>query len=198
MNEKDKPEFLNSFMTMAEMFGQEPTDATIDAWWTIFKKYTLEQFQAGVTTALATLKNYGRLPMPADLIEIITGGPGNLADRAEVEASKVLQAVKHEGAYKSIQFDDAVTAAVIQQGFGGWIKLCEDLRSDSEKWFRKDFFQMYGAYARQGITHNGHLAGLIEADNTTRGYTDNAPEPIQIGDTKEVKRIQNENKGLTN
>ena len=100
-----------------------------------------------------------------ELIELVTGVSGNLEDRACVEAGNVLQAVKRVGAYNSVKFDDPVTQAVISQGFGGWVKLCNELKSTEEKWFQKDFVRIYQAYAREGIKHNGHLAGQIETEN---------------------------------
>lgn len=187
MKTSNQEKFANSLGVLCEVFDKQISPIVIRAYFQALKPYSVEEVEGAISQAIVSCKFF---PRPAELIDLITGGTENLSDRAEVEVSKILQAVRHEGAYKSIQFDDPVTTAVIQQGFGGWIKLCDELRSDAEKWFRKDFIQMYGAYSRQGISYNGHLAGLIEADNTTRGFTDSVPDPVLIGDAKEVKQIQ--------
>ena len=84
---------------------------------------------------------------------------------------------------------DPVTAAVIQQSFDGWVQLCQDSRTNDEKWFRKDFVRMYQAFARQKIQHAGHLPGLIEKSNTARGFVDHVPAPALIGDLEPKKQI---------
>lgn len=189
METSDQEKFANSLGVLCEIFDKQISPIVIRAYFQALKPYPVEEVESVISQAIVSCKFF---PRPVELIQLIAGNPEDLADRAEVEASKVLRAVKYEGAYKSIQFGDPVTAAVIQQGFGGWIRLCEDLKASEEKWFRKDFCQIYGAYARQGVTYNGHLAGLIEADNTTRGFTDSIPEPVLIGDAGEIKRINME------
>jgi hypothetical protein len=67
------------------------------------------------------------MPKPVELIEYIAGSPQDVADRAMLQAHLVIDAIRQHGAYKSVKFDDAVTNAVIDQGFGGWVSLAGDL-----------------------------------------------------------------------
>ena len=189
MKGEDYKQFANALGVLCEIHGKELSPLATQVYFKALEKFSIEEVEAAFSNAHVNCKWF---PKPVELIELIQGGPENLSDRAEVEAGKVLQAIKSHGAYLSVQLDDPVTAAVIQQGFGGWIKLCEDLKADSEKWFRKDFVKIYQAYARQGIKYDGHLAGLIEAENTTRGFTAHIPEPVLIGYDDKPKRIQDE------
>lgn len=48
------------------------------------------------------------------------GYPGFVEDRAIIEVSKVLEAVRQHGAYSNVIFDSPVTQAVIARAYGGW------------------------------------------------------------------------------
>ena len=131
-------------------------------------------------------------PKPVEIIELISGGTGKIEDIAQVQADLVINTIRKIGSYQSVEFKDPVTTAVIQQSFGGWIKMCLELMEPSEKWFRKDFANAYQVYFRQGIQRNGHLAGLIETDNMTRGHLEFIPDP-KIVESVEVLRIELKN-----
>jgi hypothetical protein len=182
----DKKKFSNAFGTLCEIFNKQVSQVFIRVYFQALAPYSIEQVGSIISQAIVSCRFF---PKPVELIEFITGSPEDLSDRAEVEASKVLQAIKYHGVYSSIQFDDTVTSAVIQQGFGGWIKLCEDLYSVNEKWFIRDFIRIYQAYARQSIDYDGHLPGLIEIDNTIKGYDHHISDPVLIGDSSKFKQI---------
>jgi hypothetical protein len=111
------------------------------------------------------------------------------------EATKVLNAVKRIGGYQSIQFNDPVTAAVVQEGFGGWPALCRDLLENGakggieEQWFLKDFAKMYSAFIRQNRRLIGHLPGVHEISNTALGYQDEEHKVVLINDGHGQKQI---------
>jgi len=191
MENNEKSEFLNAFMTLCEMWEKEPSKNLMDVWWTIFRKYSLTDFQKGIVAALATLKNYGRLPMPSDVIELIETDGVDIETAAEIQASEVITAIKGIGVYQTVIFDDTTTMAVIQQGFGGWVRICTDLQQDEEKWFKKDFVKMYRAFKRGGRKYPGKLIGLFEAENEAKGFIEHIPEPVFIGDSSKQIELKN-------
>jgi hypothetical protein len=157
---------FSEYMTaLGEIHNKQISDITKDFYWKALKPYADEQCEKAFNMAMGGLKFF---PKPAELIELIQNDGGRLEDRADVEAGRVLEAVKRHGGYKSIEFDDPVTMAVIQIAFGGWVKLCSELMSDAEKWFLKDFVKYYQAYSRQNIHHSGHLPGRMEIENNDR------------------------------
>jgi len=187
MEDNERADFADAFMTLCWMWEKEPSDRMIEMWWQIFSKYSLQDFQKGITAALSQLKNYGRLPMPSDIIELIETSGVDLDSLAEVEASGVIQAIKTSGSYNSVIFKDTTTMAVVQHGFGGWVQLCADLNSNEEKWFRKDFVRIYRAYKRSGLTHIGKLVGILESNNTESGLRYTPKNPIQLPDSSKGK-----------
>jgi hypothetical protein len=184
---KDATKFKEFMMGLAELFDKQLSTILIDMYWKALESYTDEQCDEAFNKAFVMCKFF---PKPVELIELITGGAGQLEDVAEIQATEVLRAVKRVGVYNSVLFNDPVTIAVIQQCYGGWIKLCTDLLQEEEKWFRKDFVRYYKAYKRQNILIDGHLAGLIEFDNSEK-YTGFVPEPVKIEEIgKEQKLIE--------
>jgi hypothetical protein len=160
--------FLDAFMSCWEIHkDHEPTELTLTMYKKSMERFSIEQIEAAFWNALNSLKWF---PKPVELIDFVTGGPQQIQDQATIEATSVLKSIKRVGAYQSIQFEDCVTNAVIQDGFGGWVKMCEELTSDNEKWFIRDFSAFYQAFVRQGRKLNTHLPGKFEIQIAANGY----------------------------
>ncbi|NCD35382.1 MAG: hypothetical protein EOL87_18495, partial [Spartobacteria bacterium] len=151
MTRQDVVRFASSLTAMAALYDKEPASQVVEIYFRALEKFTIDEVEQGISKACSTLKFF---PKPVELIDCITGGTGNLADKAMVEACRVLEAIKNIGTYTSVCFDDPVTQAVIVQQFGGWAKF-GDMLVDSEKWFIKDFSSGYQAFARQNVRHYG-------------------------------------------
>lgn len=183
----DREQFLNAFGTLCVTFDKEPSELLINVYFEALSYFPIEQIEKAISQAIATLKFF---PKPVELIDIAAGGGGRLEDIAEVEAGRVLNAVRRHGHYASVKFEDPVTNAVILRSFGGWVTLARDMRSDQQKWFLKDFAKAYQAYARQGIKDGGHLPGQIEIENRVRGYQEFIPEPVKVNNRVSMNRIE--------
>jgi len=160
--------------------NDEPKEFLIGAYYMALEKYSIEDIERAFGYAMIGLKWF---PKPVELIEFIKygeGGAGNLEDIAMVQATAVINAIRGVGFYKSVVFDDPVTMAVVEQGWGGWMKIC-DLRVDDQKWFIKDFIKIYKAYSNQGIKKYGHLIGYHE-DNNLSHWPEKVEPPVLIGD----------------
>ncbi|GEB79765.1 hypothetical protein DDE01_11800 [Desulfovibrio desulfuricans] len=166
MTEHDYPRFAAAMMGLAENYGKTISDEGMAMRFQALAQYPVEAVTAAAMSLMVSRK-YTTMPTIADFIEHIGGGA--VEDIAEREAGKVVEAVKCAGPWRSVAFDDPVTQAVIEQGYGGWVKLCEELTEDKLGWFRKDFARIYAGYRRQGVQVTGHMAGLAEIDAGSKG-----------------------------
>jgi len=189
---KDEPRYLNAFMSVWSIHKTvEPTQVVLDSYWKALEDFNIDQVEQSFGYALKSLQWF---PKPVELRNFIETGPGDVEDIAQIEADKVVGAIRDIGFYESVVFDNPVTMAVIAKGWGGWMKICE-MRDDEIKWFRKDFVKIYKAYSNQGVKQYGHLIGFHE-DNNWEKYPEHLRDPILIGDeTKAQKILENkENK----
>lgn len=189
MTRQDASRFASSLTAVAALYGQELIPQVVEIYFRTLENFTIDEIEQGISKACSTLKFF---PKPVELIECITGGSGNLADKAMIEACRVLEAIKGIGTYSTVCFDDAVTHAVIVQQFGGWAKFSE-MREEHEKWFVKDFVSGYQAFARQNVRHYGALPGISHAQNALTGR-EREERVVYIGDVEKAKAIHAQGK----
>lgn len=185
MQRRDFDRFATLMVGVAENYGQSLTPQGIALRFRMLEPYPVEDVEKAAYAILAGRK-YASMPTVADFMEHLGGG--SVDDRAEVEAGKVLDAIRRHGSYASVVFDDPTTTAVIERTHGGWVGVCEDCREEGSKWFRVNFAKAWAAYQRQGITSHGVLAGRSEISNTANGFLDYIPEPVRIGDAEKAAR----------
>lgn len=185
MTDDDKTSFAQIMIGLAENYGQTLTTAGLKLRFEALRQFPLDAVKAASMSLLASRK-YNSMPTVADFLEHIGGG--NAEDKAEIEAGKVVEAVRSVGAYRSVVFDDPVTMAVISRAFGGWVRLCQNMTDREEKFFRKEFKQAYGSYSRQGIREGGALLGLSESQNVGRGL-EYREAPRLIGDNAKAQQV---------
>jgi hypothetical protein len=184
MTSQDLPKFASLLTAMSAVFDKAITPQVTEIYFRILDRFAIEEVERGISTACATLKFF---PKPAELIDAICGGQADLEDKAHIEATRVLTAIKRVGTYSSVAFDDPVTQAVIAQHFGGWHRFA-DMREDGEKWFIKDFAKAYASFARAGVKQNSALPGRAEIENNFRGY-EHRGRPAIIGNPETVGRM---------
>jgi hypothetical protein len=187
MTEHDFDRFSAVMLGVAENYGQSlsPRGLLIR-----FKALAVHEIAEVERAAMSIImcRKYTSMPTVADFLEYLGGGSAE--DKAEVEAGKVLEAIRRHGAYASVVFDDAVTQAVIIQAYGGWPKLCADCGvEESEHWFRKNFAKTWAAYSRQGVKQSGYLPGIIEITNRASGWLDHVAAPQLVGDPAKAKAV---------
>ena len=178
MNNESRKRFATILYSVAELHGKELSPNLIEMYFKSLERFSIEEVEKAFSRAFTETKWF---PKPMDIIEFITGKGGNIDDIAMVEADKVINAMRHVGAYKSVMFDDPVTSAVINQGYGGWIKICNERMEDDNKWFRIEFIKIYKAYAARGVKYTGKLIGIHEDSNLQLGYEMEVQEPVLIG-----------------
>jgi len=172
----DKKHFGKLLVTTAEIFEKVLSKNVLDLYFQALKKYSIEQIEDAISKAIISCKFF---PKPVELIELMSG-IGKLEDQAQFQVDIVLNAIKRVGGYQSVKFKDTITNTVINYCFGNWTKLCEELKENEEKWFRKDFIKYYQSYYRQNIRSDELLPGFISIGNKQNGYIDYIPDPVLI------------------
>jgi len=151
--------FLQGLAGLCQLHNRKVTKQMAKMYFFALGHFDIEDVLRAMVAAVSMNKFF---PKPSEIIEIMQGSP---EDVAEVEASKVWKAITHVGGNQSVVFDNPVTSAVVEYGFGGWVKLCSEMRMDEEKWFRKGFVKTYTAFSRQNVQHFGELAGRAAISN---------------------------------
>ncbi len=185
MNEADKNRFAEVMTGLAENFGSSLSKPGLSMRFEALKNYSIEEVERAAFSIMQSRK-YTNMPTVAEFMEHLSGGSAE--DIAQVEATKVLEAIRNYGPYETVAFDNPVTQAVIQYSFGGWQKLNEELREDQEKWFIKDFEKSYKAFSKQNMQYKGALPGIVQHNNEVLGKG-KIPQPKLIGDQQKAKQI---------
>ena len=185
MDDNDLERFASLMLGIADNFSSQITENGMRFRFEMLKQFSYEEIDRAAKYLILTRK-FTKLPTIADFVSAINGDP---AETAEVEAAKVVGAIRLHGAYATVVFDNATTQAVIQHGFGGWTKLCSELTEAETKWFYKDFARIYQAYSNQQVEFYGKLVGIIEAQNSANGYDEHIPNPIMIGNYDKAVKI---------
>jgi len=159
---------------------------------------TDEQIERGFKTAGATCKF---APAPATIRELAGAPPiataMTLETRADLAYKEAMSAVGRVHSYKSVHFEDALTAATIRDG--AWAQFCDltyvedaerspwhDFASYLERkaeWHRREFVRVYQQVAQRGVTERqaGAITGFFETQNRSNGFE---PDPPTVVRTK--------------
>jgi hypothetical protein len=166
---------------LGEASGQESTQFKEKIYAQALEDLPIESIEQAAWAIIKT-RTFATFPKIGEIRDMIGG---RTEDLAEVQAAIVWQSVQKYGAVRSVVFDDPVTMAVVQQGFGGWQKLCKELLMDQQQWFIKDFARHYAAFKRSGVVTYGMLPGW--ADPPNQG-------PALIGDKQKAMWILEQGK----
>jgi hypothetical protein len=188
--ESGQIKFLELFTGMCEVFDKKYSKVLLNIYSEALKKYEIAKVEQAINNVITSCKFF---PKPIDLLENLGEGKQALEDMAQIQASEVIKAISQYGSYESVKFKDKVTQAVIVDGFGSWIKMCENLLESNLKWFRKDFVSLYSSYARNNRTYHGILPGKHETTNDLKGYVE-VSHINYVGYDKKPKEIERKTK----
>ena len=122
-------------------------------------------------------------PKPQDFIDELKGKEN---DRAIIAWLKVDKAVKSQGPYVSVRFDDPVIHGTIE-AMGGWPQF-QDCSINDWKWKRKEFEGLYPIMEKKD-NNPEYLPGQIEIYNIGRGF-EVAQKIVLIGNKlKQLKEV---------
>ena len=172
--------FIDVMIALGEASGQESTTLKEKIYAQGLEDIAIEEIEKAAWLLIKT-RTFASFPKIGEIRDAVGG---KAEDCADVQASIVWQTVTRYGGARSVVFDDPVTMAVIQQGFGGWQKMCSELLIDQMQWFLKDFVKHYIAFKRSNMKHIGYLAGY--SDPVLLGITEG---PAMIGDQQKCLDI---------
>lgn len=173
MIEQDRERFAEALIGVGEVYDKEITEAKARIYFLALVDFDIEIV---VRAMFQACKTYRFFPKPVELIEIINGG--TLADRAKIEATKVLDVVRRDGRLDDL--DDPVSRAVVAIGFRG-LGPIGNVRDDDTQWFERRFAGLYEAYSRRGVANLGREALAAEATPIALEIERNAhaPHPLK-------------------
>lgn len=163
---------------LAETIGQKQiSTATINGWIEGLDGLTIEQIMVGVRRALKTCKF---MPTPVEIRELAGELKGQ--DRA-VKAWGALQlAVVQHGAYRTVDFDDPVINATVNN-LGGWERVCTTDAKEFDVFLRPKFLAAYAALYATGVgeEESAPLQGIHDRENSRHGFDPQVPQFIVTG-----------------
>lgn len=148
-----------------------------EVYFDLLKHLPADAVRRAAKQALAE-SQYPTIP-PVGVLLRLAGGPGsNIEDRARVAYLTASRAVRTEGGYASVEFDDALINATIRL-LGGWQRFC-DWPPDSVQWRQRDFEQSYRSLSATGASAElcAPLAGIIELGSEHQSAADGFGERI--------------------
>jgi hypothetical protein len=184
MNHDDVKELIEILDMLAEGIGGiEMTALKYKFYEAALSDLTIEQIREAAVIIARTATFY---PKPVDFRKAIEG---NIDDKAILAWDKALAA---KNKYDSVKFDDPVIHSAIE-AMGGWIKFCTMEDYKEEKWQMTDFTKIYKAMINRG-EHPDYLSGMVELENSARGFVNDVPTIKLIGNAEPVKKIEHESK----
>ncbi len=186
MKPTDRPRFAGLMSQLAETYSKPLTESTLTLWWTLMREHEMADIERAAHAHMMDPERGRFMPLPADIVRIIEGGGG---DRAALAWSKVRDAVRSIGPYRSVVFDDPIIHAVIED-MGGWVRL-GDMTTDEAPFRGKDFCERYKAYAvrREVPQYAGMLGGEHDMANRLQ-YADAILPPVLIGDHQRALAVR--------
>jgi hypothetical protein len=178
MEERDRGRFAEQLQALSmTLNGRELTKPMLLGHWIANKDLPWADFERGCEKALRTCRT---MPAPVDLREL--SGSITAVMRSALAWDALKRAIRREGSWRSVHFDDAaVTAAV--RNLGGWARLCSLESEELDKWVRRDFEKIYLAFSERGVPADmaEPLAGAFEISNSAQGFPVEPPVKVLTG-----------------
>ena len=181
MTEHELPELATRLSDFMALYRKDLTPGQLEMWAEDLERFSLDQ----VRRAMRVYRNSGEKfpPTPGQLIALIEGSPD---DNALRQWSRIEEALRTQGSYVSLVFDDPLIHAVISE-MGGWIALCS-LTIDETPFRRVEFVKRYRGYAQQRVVppYPRELVGRCAADPRA---SDRDRTPIMLGNPEDCRRV---------
>lgn len=143
----DYEKFSKVIFALAGNFGATIEPATLDIWYDILVAdgVTYQQLQQAAQKIIRSKKDgYGRLPTYAELLEAIRGQQPQVEDVALVEANKILNHLRINGARAYPCLDDPVTRLLMTTRWE-YYRWASQVAESELKWWVKEFCEAYRA-----------------------------------------------------
>jgi len=145
MENKDAKKFSDIMLAIANNYpGTKFTSTGLKMRFEAMKEFSIEQISEAAVKIISTHK-YNTMPTTADIIDAI-GGRINIADRAEIEANKILDHLRRHGKSVIPEFEDPITKYLMNSRWR-YCSWAARVAEDDLKWWSRDFVRVYRAHA---------------------------------------------------
>ncbi len=163
---------------MFEYYNQPASKIQVKIYLNALSKYEIEQIAKAFNNHIHDPDAGQFMPKVADFVRALHG---TKKSQTAAAWSSVDKALREQGPYSTVTFDDAITMQTIQD-MGGWISLC-DCKTEKDLDFKMhEFNRIYEGYlTRGGVSeHPRKLVGLTEAENKRYSIEH---QPVLLGNT---------------
>jgi len=184
MQSCDIPVFAALMAGMGELYSKRLSEALMDMYWHALKQFDVRDVHRALKSHINNPEGGQFFPKPADVVRYITGCHTHKALRAWSKVEKTMATV---GAYYSVEFDDLLIHAVLDD-MGGWIKLCS-LTETHMHYRAHEFQKRYQGFINTPPAHYPkYLSGILERDNAQSQHKSRTP-PVLIGDQHTAEQV---------
>lgn len=183
MRTDEMKRFQKLLADVLAFYRQDVSDFALSVWWQSCAGFEFEQVSKALTAHAMDPDRGQFAPKPADLVRALRG---TVADRSLVAWGKLLSAIQHVGAYRSVCCDDsAIHAAVVDMG--GWQQVCRS-EVDDLPFVQKRFCEAHRAYSqRKDMPYPPLLVGVSDDTNRNSGYP--VDPPVLIGEPDTARSV---------
>jgi hypothetical protein len=196
MHPNDFDNLLNLLTDVHTMYRQKFEPRLTQIWFNALSNYTFLDIEVALNRHLLNPESGRFVPLPADVVRVLDGGTGVQAASAW---TKVEQAIKRVGPWRTVIFDDAIIHRVIED-MGGWTKMNDHATMEDLKFAGIDFGKRYQGYVLKGgiaQDYPARLLGYAELANSNGGFAVEAPLLIGVaGNAAKVGQGGREAHGL--
>jgi hypothetical protein len=179
MQQADFDNLLNLLTDVHTMYRQKFEPRLTQIWFNALSNYTFQDIEVALNRHLLNPESGRYVPLPADVVRVLDGGTGVQAASAW---TKVEQAIKRVGPWRTVIFDDPIIHRVIED-MGGWTKMNDHATMEDLKFAGIDFGKRYQGYVLKGgivQDYPAKLLGYAESANSNGGFAVEAPLLIGV------------------
>jgi len=185
VNQADLPEFIAELERLSELYTKPMTEALQALYFDALAQYPMPDVTRAFRLHIRSPEQGRFFPKPADLIALLDGDSDSRALQAWTAA---VHAWEEHGVYQGVAFADPCIAATIED-MGGWIAFHDRyMLLKEEPFMRQEFVKRYLGYLqsppRRAI---GALPGVHALENARRGFLQETPKPIAVGEAARRK-----------
>ncbi len=179
----DKKRFAQLITGLAQTFQTPISAGDMENYWRWLRPYDLKAIEQAVGDYCRSPAAHRFFPKPGELVAALQGDCASQALRAW---SKVMETIRHVGAYRTVVFDDPLIHVVIWD-MGGWQTMCSMLIKD-EPFKAREFEKRYTSYlSRPPKAYPRQLVGITDSVNVPQGYS--ASHPTLIGNEQQALQV---------
>jgi hypothetical protein len=187
MNQSDVKPFGLLIKAVHDFYGKEVSEHGLGIWWESMAQFDLDAVRVALGQHCMNPDTGQFCPKPADVVKMMGG---TTTDSALLAWAKVDRAVRYQGAYASVAFDDPLIHVVIME-MGGWVQL--GTRSTEKEWpFKQsEFVNRYRSYRTRNEVppYPPRLVGIFDGENASNGFKVSDENLVLIGDPEAAKRV---------